>query len=258
MHFGLAGWSIHRRFHADALALLDYPQLARDEWGLEAVELNSPFFKARDGEYLNALKENAKRANVALWGIAVDGTGSLCAENPDERAQHIRDCVAWLDIAKTLELSYARFNTGGEREPSEAEIERCADSFAQLATEGEARGVMVCIENHGGLSATPDPIVEVMKRVSSPFCRTLPDFGNFAPEIRYEALDKVVPYAAACHAKFREFDDHGHALDTDIGKIKNIFLRHKFDGRLAIEYEGAGDDGEGVRMSLELLKRTFS
>ena len=46
MEISLAGWSINRRFRSqeNPLSLLDYPQLARDEFGINAVELNSPFF----------------------------------------------------------------------------------------------------------------------------------------------------------------------------------------------------------------------
>lgn len=260
MHFGLAGWSINRRFRREdnPLALVDYPRTARDEWGFEAVELNSPFFASRDMSYLDELQRNAEQAGVALWGIAVDGTGSLCADDSAERQRNIEACSEWLGVSKHLGLTYARFNTGGNVEPDEAEIERCADSFQQLAERGAQLGVVACIENHGGLSKTPDPIVTIMERVASPFCRTLPDFGNFAPEIRYEALEKVVPYAAACHAKFWQFDEHGNDPQMDIGRIKNIFERAAFDGRLAIEFEGSGDDSEGVRKSLALLRRMFS
>ena len=46
MEISLAGWSINRRFRDqdNPLSLLDYPQLVRDEFGINAVELNSPFF----------------------------------------------------------------------------------------------------------------------------------------------------------------------------------------------------------------------
>ena len=269
MEIGLAGWSINRRFRrADApLKLIDYPRLAKEEWGFEAVELNSPFFESREPDYLDALKDNAQldalkdnaqAAGVALWGMAVDGTGSLCAADEAERAANIAACREYLPIGKHLGLTYIRFNTGGNVEPDEAEIERCADSYGQLAQTGSELGIIVCIENHGGLARTPDPIVAVMERVNSPFCKTLPDFGNFADEIRYEALEKVMPYAVACHAKFFEFDEQGHDTKIDIWNIRNIFERHSFNGRLAIEFEGSGDDGEGVRLSKALLERVFA
>lgn len=259
MQLGLAGWSINRRFRRaeTPLRLLDYPRVAREEWGFAAVELNSPFFASRETAYLDELKANARAAGVALWGMAVDGTGSLCSEDAAERAANIAACQEYLPLGKDLGLSYIRFNTGGNVQPDESEIERCADSFRQLASAGERSGIIVCIENHGGLSRTPDPIVAVMQRVNSPFCRTLPDFGNFADEIRYEAIEKVVPYAAACHAKFWAFDEHGHDTKMDIWRVKNILKECSFEGRLAIEYEGQGDDGEGVRLSKALLERAF-
>ena len=259
MHIGLAGWSIQRRFRRkdNPLQLLDYPQVARDEWGFGAVELNNIFMASHDDDYVDQLKSRAEECGVALWGMAVDGTGNLCGDDADERRANIAKCLEYLAIGKRLGLSYLRFNTGGDDNPSEAQIETCADSFAQLAKRGEEHGIMMCIENHGGLSKTPDPMVEVMQRVNSSYCRTLPDFGNFAPEIRYEALEKVVPYAAACHAKFFEFDEHGNDTQIDVGRIKNIFKVAGFDGRLALEFEGQMDDAEGVRLSKVLLDRTF-
>lgn len=259
MQLGLAGWSINRRFRraASPLRLLDYPRLAREEWGFTAVELNSPFFESREPAYLDELKANAAAAGVALWGMVVDNTCSLCSGDAAERAANIAACKEYLPVGKHLGLTYIRFNTGGDLQPDEGEIERCTDSFRQLATAGAQMGIMVCIENHGGLSRTPDPIVAVMRRVNSPFCRTLPDFGNFADEIRYEAIEKVVPYAAACHAKFWAFDEHGHDTKLDIWRVKNILRECGFEGRLAIEYEGEGDDSEGVRLSKALLERVF-
>lgn len=259
MHIGLAGWSINRRFHREdqPLTLLDYPRVAREEWGFEAVELNSPFLASHDDAYLDNLKSNAMAADVALWGMAVDGTGSLCGKDEAERAENIAKCAAFLPIGKRLGLTYIRFNTGGDVDPTESQIAKCADSFAQLAKTGEANGVIICIENHGGLSKKPDAIVEVMKRVNSPYCRTLPDFGNFDQSIRYEALEKVMPYAVACHAKFFEFDADGNDTEIDVQRIKRIFNSAGFDGRLALEFEGTMDDGEGVRLSKALLDRTF-
>jgi sugar phosphate isomerase/epimerase len=115
MHFGLAGWSINRRFRREdnPLTLLEFPRTARDEWGFEAVELNSPFFASRDTAYLDELKRYADDVGVALWGIAVDGTGSLCAEDGAERQKNIEACAEWLQVSQHLGLTYARFNTGG-------------------------------------------------------------------------------------------------------------------------------------------------
>ena len=260
MQIGIAGWSLQRTFNRaeSPLLLLDYPQMARDEWGLEAIELNNIFMASHDDSYLDQLKKRAQDADVEMWGMAVDGTGSLCESDASTRSKNIADCVAYLEIGKRLGLSYMRFNTGGDVEPSEQQIALCADSFAQLAREGEARGMVVCIENHGGLSRTPDPIVAVMQAVDSSWCRTLPDWGNFAAEIRLEALQKVMPYAVACHAKFWRFDDSGHDSQMPVEAIKSLCERVGFSGRLAIEWEGEGDAIAGVHGAQSLLSRVFA
>ena len=260
MKLGLAGWSLQSHFRRDEnpIALLDYPQLARDEWGFEAVELNNIFMASHDDSYVDELKSRAEKANVALWGMAVDGTGSLCDDDSSTRSASIDNCVVHLKIGQRLGLDYMRFNSGGDVEPTESQIENCIDSFRQLASHGEKLGVKVCIENHGGLSRFPDPIVAVMRGVDSPWCRTLPDWGNFPAEIRLEALEKVMPFAVACHAKFWNFDN-GHDAQMPVGEIKQICERVGFDGRLAIEWEGDGDSAfSSLHTAKALLSQTFA
>jgi hypothetical protein len=64
MHIGLAGWSIHRRFQnkENPIPLLDFAQVARDEWGFEAIELNNVFMQSHDTTYLDSLKKKAEDA----------------------------------------------------------------------------------------------------------------------------------------------------------------------------------------------------
>lgn len=260
MKIGLAGWSLQRHFRRDEnpIQLLDYPQLASDEWGFEAVELNNIFMASHDDNYVDELKMRAAQANVELWGMAVDGTGSLCDDDASTRSASIDNCVHYLKIGARLGLDYMRFNSGGDVEPSDSQLANCIDSFGQLAAHGEKLGIKVCIENHGGLSKFPDPIVAVMRGVDSPWCRTLPDWGNFPAEIRLEALEKVMPFAVACHAKFWNFGEDGHDAQMPVDKIKNLCERVGFDGRLAIEWEGESDAFPNLHVAKTLLSRTFA
>src|SRR5919202_2118016 len=82
----LAGWSLVRRFRSqeNPLALLDFPRVARQEFGFDAIELNSPFFTSLDGDYLAELRGNAEREGVELLGIAVDHQGDLASLDAQE------------------------------------------------------------------------------------------------------------------------------------------------------------------------------
>ena len=83
-NISLAGWSVNRRFRRPdkPLLLLDFPRLAREEFGIHAVELNSPFLASLDAAYLRELRHRAAAEGVALLNIAVDNQGDLSAAEP--------------------------------------------------------------------------------------------------------------------------------------------------------------------------------
>lgn len=51
------------------------------------------------------------------------------------------------------------------------------------------------MENHGGVSASPDNIVRIIEAVGSKYCRVLADFLNWtSKDDKVENLSKVAPY----------------------------------------------------------------
>jgi len=252
---GLAGWSINRRFRSGQVKLLDYPKLAKEEFGLDVIELNSPFFESTDDEYLAQLRANAEQADVNMLHISVDGQGNLSATDEDERKKAVENHAAWLQIAKKLGCTSIRGNAGGSDAAPDDEVQACVRSFKELGALGEQAGVKFVMENHGGLSRNPEPIVRVMKEVNSPWVGTCPDFNNFAPDIRYAALEAIAPWAVVVHAKMLEFDETGEEANIDIGRCLRIFKDAGYDGYYLIEYEGPTDDHEGVLKAEALLEK---
>lgn len=275
----LAGWSLHRRFRdpESPLKLLDYPRVAREEFGMSAVELNNVFFESTDESYLAQLNEAAAQANVALVGMAVDRTGDPSSLDETERLESIAAIKKWLPVAQSLGLPFFRVNTGGQGRESDPEsLRNCIASFRELAKEAEGYGIKLVIENHWGISANPLNIVRIIEEVASPFLGTLPDFGNFPDEsrpevlaaiqpeipkevtpgeIRYWGLEVMAPYAMGVHAKMFEFDAQGNDTRINVARCIEIIRGAGFDGYWGIEFEGAGDDHEGVLKSKELLEK---
>lgn len=254
----LAGWSLVRRFQRadNPLALLDFPAVARDEFGFDAVELNSPFFAARDRAYLAELRARAADAGVALLGIAIDHAGDLAGLEPDERAAAVQAHVAWLDIAATLGCTFVRANLGGRDTMDEAAaLHAGIASFTALARAGGERGILVTIENHGGLTAQPAAMTGVFDAVASPHLGALVDFGNFPPEARYASLERIAPYARAAHAKFHDFDATGEPIGIDIARCVAILRGAGYSGTWGLEFEGKGDERVGIPRGKALLER---
>lgn len=257
MKISLAGWSLHRKFYdkENPLKLIDFAEFAKTKFAIEAIELNNIFFESTEKEYLEELNVEAKLSGVVMLNIAVDNHGNLISENPDERIEAIERVRPWFSIAKSLGMTAIRANTGGGVNPPEQEIQWAIESFSKLAQIGEQNGIKILIENHGGLSANPDNIVAVIEGVGSEWIGTLPDFGNFADDIRYIGLEKIAPYAHSVHAKMYDFNNEGEETKIDINRCITILRNSGYDGFLGIEYEGEGDEIVGIKKAVALLKK---
>ena len=270
MEISLGGWSINRRFRdpENPLSLLDYPQLSRDEFGINAVELNSPFFIYEDPDntaqsavsdgYINELRHRADSVGVRMLSIAIDGHGNLSALDEEERKQAVQNHRKWFDICQKLGCNAFRANSGGSHgaDATEMEIGQCIKSFGELAAIGENAGIRIMMENHGGVSVSPDNIVRVMEAVDSAYCRVLADFLNWRPEDdKVENLRAVAPYTWATHAKFLSFDEYGESNEIDCKSVMEIFKTAGYTNPFGIEYEGHTDDHVGVLKSKALIER---
>ncbi len=270
MQISLAGWSLHRRFQdkQHPLSLLDYPAVARDEFAIDQVELNSPFFVYADADnpgaspirsgYLRELRGRAEDAGVRIVGIAVDGHGDLCDLDEPARRKAVEQHRKWYDACLELGCPAFRANSGGKRagEITAQHVDQCSRSFDQLAGWAAEAGLLVLMENHWGLSADPQRMVRVVEAVDNPAFGVLADFRNFPPEVDvYAALKCLAPYARFVHAKFLSFDSRGEDPDFDTARVMELFKEARYTGLFGIEYEGKGDDHDGVLRSRELLER---
>lgn len=269
MDISLAGWSIVRRFRneADPLPLLDFPKVSKEEFGIDLIELNSPFFKYRDpgspaespiaNGFLGELKQRADNLGVGCLNIAVDGHGDLSSIDETERLQAVDNHRKWIDACAHLGCTAFRANSGGRSDGSDdAKIEQCVKSFGTLAEEASKANVRVMMENHGGISYDPNVVVQIMDAIGNDACRVLADFLNWTEgDDRLMNLRKVAHYAWAIHAKFLTFDDSGESPEIDCGEAVRILKNAGYSNPWGIEYEGKTDDHEGVLKSKALLKK---
>ncbi len=260
MKLSLAGWSLQKLFRGNQLTLLEFPAFTKAQFGIDGVELNSPFFASKEPAYLKELVEAAKQAGSKLLNIAVDEKGDLSSLDAGVRGQSLEAYGQWIPVAKAIGVSAIRCNSGGKEITDRgAAIGACIESFTELAKRGKEHGVAILMENHGGLSSDPDSIIQVMEAVGQAVGRewvgTLPDFGNWYPPIeRYEATRKIFPYAKAVHAKTKDIDENLNHPAFDLAKCVQIAKAAGYDGYLGIEYEGAGEPVEGVKRSVRILK----
>jgi len=267
----LAQWSLHRALFSGELDHLDFANVAKQTYGIEAVEYVNSFFKdkAKDAKYLAQMNQRCKDHGVKSLLIMVDGEGAIGASDKAERTNTVENHRQWLDAAKTLGCHSIRVNAQSAGSFSEQQT-LAADGLRKLTEFAEPLGLNVLVENHGGLSSNGEWLAGVMKLVDHPRCGTLPDFGNFCfdwsraddPDAwydRYKGVREMMPYAKAVSAKSNEFDDKGNEVRTDFAKMLKIVSAAGYKGYVGIEWEGDGiSEHEGIMATKRLLEKVRS
>ena len=261
----LAQWSLHRalRDPKSDMSNLDFPKVAKEEFGIDAIEYVNQFFmdKAEDEAYLAKLKGRCEDHGVTSLLIMVDREGDLGDANEAKRQQAVDNHRKWLSAAQELGCHSIRVNarsTGSFEEQQQ----RAADGLRRLSEIAAPMNLNVIVENHGGLSSNGQWLAGTIEKVGLDNCGTLPDFGNFYikrgddPELydRYQGVRELMPYAKAVSAKSHAFDDQGNETETDYTKMMQIVLDHDYHGHVGIEYEGNTlDEFAGIKATRDLL-----
>ncbi len=261
----LAEWSLHKKLYANPSKMpemnLDFPKIAREQYGIEGVEFVNQFFKtkAHDSEYLKDLKTRAKDVGVTCVLIMIDGEGDLSATDQKKRDEAVENHKKWVDAAAALGCHAIRVNTGNHYSPTD--VGGVAEACGKLTEYGEKHDIEIICENHGGPSSNPDALLALMKAVNKPTFGTLPDFGNF-PKARgkytidvYDAIARMMPYAKGVSAKSYDFDASGKETSLDYARIMKIVTDAGYHGFVGIEYEGGRlSEPEGILATKKLLE----
>ena len=259
----LAEWSLNKALFGKKLDHLDFPKVARQDYGLDAIELVNQFFKdkAKDQRYLADFKRRADDNGVKILLIMCDGEGALGDPFERSRLQAVENHYKWVEAAKFFGCHSIRVNAETKGKGSfEEQQEHAADGLGHLCMFAKKHGLNVIVENHGGLSSNGAWLAGVMKKIKEPNCGTLPDFGNFSlgdgqEYDRYQGVTEMMPYAKAVSAKTNAFDARGNCIETDYRKMLKIVLAAGYHGHLGIEYEGEKhSEPEGIRATKKLLE----
>ena len=245
----VSSWSLHRHIGKD-ITLLDFPKIARETFGMDAIELVDFQFQSTDRDFVNQLKRNIEGNGQHVVHVAA-GHGNISQRDEKQRLEDVSAVLAWLDLAVHFGAPAIRIDTG--KQEGELDLNITIDSYKRLAKRAKELGLKITLENHGGISGDPENLVRIVESVGADVMGTCPDFGNFPAETRYQSLERVAPYAAIVHAKTFEFGPDGEETTIDFAKCADIFK--DFHGYWSVEFEGPGDQYDGTLKSIDLIKK---
>ncbi|MGO8818192.1 MAG: sugar phosphate isomerase/epimerase family protein [Terriglobia bacterium] len=265
-------WSLHTLFpqtkehgakvEGEMLDLRKFPELVADRFHVHNLELCSVHFESTDSSYLNDLKENLRKAHSRVINMPVDyphdwdGKG-LCDPDDKQWRWEISERKKWIDIAAQIGSQSIRPNPGGTAKMTD--MSRPIAAYKELGEYGKTKGVKVIIENHGNVAGKAENIVAIIKGAGPRWVGALPDFGNWAEEVRYRGLEMVFPYASTvCHARYETpagAEMNGKLVTFDFARCVKISQTAGFKGVYSAELASPGDPYAGTQKIIdELIK----
>jgi sugar phosphate isomerase/epimerase len=278
LKISLAEWSLHRSIEEGKVDHLDFPTIARKDYGIDTVEYVNGLFGSKkrnfkeagtDSSYLRDLLTRSKDAGVTNHLIMVDDEGFLALPSDKDRLQAVDNHKKWIEAAKFLECTTVRVNLHGDGATADKKT-ASIDSLSRLGEFARPLNINVVVENHGSDSSKGQWLVEVMKGVNKPNVGLLPDFGNFCISHpwgstqegcenaydRYKGIEEMLPYAKGVSAKSYDFDKAGEQPLMNYKKLLDIVKASGFKGYIGVEFEGITQtEDSGIRNTVELIKR---
>ncbi|WP_428667267.1 sugar phosphate isomerase/epimerase family protein [Runella sp.] len=269
----LAEWSLHKTiFNEKKLTNLDFPVVARKEFGIGIVEYVNQMFKdkAKDTAYLNDLLTRCKDNDIKNHLIMIDGEGGLAETDAAVRNKAVDNHKKWVECAKYLGCKTIRVNSFGKGSAEEV-AKAAVEGLGKLGEFAAPVGINVIVENHGGYSSDGQWLTGVMKQVNMKNVGTLPDFGNFCIKRSdnsewggkcveeydpYKGVQELMAFAKGVSAKTNDFDEKGNEAKMDYARLLKIVKDAGFRGIIGIEYEGnVTSEYDGIKATKKLLER---
>ena len=236
------------------LDLFDFVNLCAD-YGLDGVELTSYYFPIDvTSDYLHKLKQHAFNLGLDISGTSV-GNNFCLPKGPKLDEQHalVRtwiDRAAELD-APTIRIFAGQVPKGGDEDVAAVQTIEGINACLPYAIE---KGVTLALENHGGITATPQQILRLVKGVNHPNFGVNLDTGNFHGEDIYAELAELAPYAVNVQVKTEITPKGGKKIDADLGRVIKILRDAKYSGYVVLEYEAPEDAMVAVPRHLKTLR----
>jgi len=220
------------------------------EQGIDGVDMTTYYFKSTEPSYLLGLRRLAFRNGVPFSGAAI-GT-NMCQPDPTKRAAEVAKIKLWLDATELLGASHLRV-FGGEipsGATNEQGIQWVVEAMKPACDYAAEKGITLGIESHGGITSKAANILEILRRVDSPYAGCNLDISNF-PEDPYTQIEACLPYAT--HTHIRDF--YGEPRKPlDLERVWKLFAQGGYKGFTSAEYEGEEDPKTGVPKLLAQIK----
>jgi sugar phosphate isomerase/epimerase len=235
------------------MTLFDFIDLAA--WGpLDAVELTSYYWAETTDGYADKLKARCRQHGLAVSGVPVGN--DFCVTDRTRYRAEIQKVKDWTARAARVGATTVRIFAGSleKGDTLEEAQKRVVAAVNECCEAAGKHGVYLALENHGGITDTPEHLLELVKPVKSKWLGVNVDTGNFRTPDPYADIAKIAPYGVVSQVK-TDVSPGGKTVPADLAKVVKILKDANFHGYVALEYEGKEDPKTAVPRALKELRK---
>ena len=243
--------------------------------GVEGVDVLHRQMDSEKLDYLQKLKRHAFLNGIDLIGLSIhQDFVEPTAEARKRNVEHTKKCI---ELAFQMGIPCIRLNSGRwgtaknfdhlmELRGNEPILKGytmddgfrwCIDCIEQCLPKAAECGVHLALENHWGLTRTPEGLLRIANAIESPWLGVLMDTGNFL-EDPYKKLEQIAPKTTFVQAKTYYGGGEWYTLDLDYDRIAAILRKVGYSGYVSLEFEGKAPADEGVAKSAAMLRKAFA
>ncbi len=246
------------------LALHDLPDYTRQALGLHGLNLPTDLLSGLTGQQIERLRERADKAGAAVlvlieheplsFGEAAEGSATRALE----RLRRV------IQAGQLLGCNAVAIRAQG---PDDAGVlQRTAERMRKVIQGAEKLELNVLLWPTEGLTATPERVTELIKKIGGFRVGTLPDFQVAAAlQDPTSYLRRLTPYASVIAATTLKFvglkgdaepgpDEPVRHQPYELKPLVEAILSVGYDGTLSVDYRGSGDATLGVVRSRKLFE----
>jgi sugar phosphate isomerase/epimerase len=245
----------YQKYLKDKSMTMDQYVDAAAEMGAEGVELTSYYWpEGFDLAYLNKLKRKCFLLGLDVCATSV-GNNFVTPAGP-ERDKQINHVKQWIEYASEMGAPCMRVFGGSVPKgvAREDAIKWVIECFQTVIPVAEQHGVVLGVENHGGMPATAEEVIRILDGVKSDWVGSNLDLGNFRTEDPYADIAKTAPYAVTTHFKTEVAPGGKEKVPTDLKRIVGILRNAGYRGYLTLEFEGKGEPKDVVPKTIQAMR----
>lgn len=237
LHLSLAAYSVRGALTDGRMDLFDFIDWCA-ELGLPGTELTSYYFPEEfDDAYLHELRRYAFMKGVTVSGTAI--RNDFCRPPGADRQREIDHVKRWIDHAVEFFAPHIRIFAGNlpDGVDKRTGIQWVADAVLETLEHAAERGVVLGLENHGGITARAEDHLAIVEAVGDhPWFGVNLDTGNYRTDV-YEELAMAAPYAVNVQVKPEVYRNDGSVEPSDLERVRDILVEADYKGWVVLEYE---------------------